>query len=66
MLNIFLLLPVSWWLLEGLDNERGSRGNDRDGSLSILDCELDCDSETFLVDVNNNPYLRSGLLGLEP
>ena len=49
MLDVLLLLTISWWLLEGLDDEGGSRGDDTDGGLSILDGELDGDAEAFPV-----------------
>lgn len=51
MLDVLLLFAVSGWLLESSDDERGGRRNNRDGSLSILDGELDGDTETFLFGV---------------
>ena len=49
MLDVLLLFAITWWLLERFDDERGGGGNDRDGCLSILDCEADCDAEAFLL-----------------
>ena len=48
MLDVLLLLPVSWRFFQSSYDERGRGGDNGDGSLSILDCELDCDSQTFL------------------
>ena len=48
MLDVLLLLAVTGGLLEGTDDEgRGGR-NDRDRSLTVLNGELDGDTETFL------------------
>lgn len=44
MLDVFLLLTVSRRLLEGLDNEGGCGGDNRDSGLTILDGELDGDT----------------------
>lgn len=49
MLDVLLLLPVSRWLLEGLDNERRGGGNNRDGGLTVLDGQLDGDAKTLPV-----------------
>ena len=49
MLDVLLLLAVSRGLLEGLDNEGRSGGDDRDLSLTVLDGELDGDTETLPV-----------------
>jgi hypothetical protein len=49
VLDVLLLLAVTRRLLEGLDHEGRSRGNDRDRSLTVLDGELDGDTETFPV-----------------
>ena len=46
-LTVFLLLSVSWRLLEGLDNERSSTRNHLNFGLSILDGQLDCDFQSF-------------------
>lgn len=48
MLDVLLLLAVTWGLLQGLDDKRGSGGNNRDGSLAVLDDKLDSDTEAFL------------------
>ena len=49
MLDVLLLLAVSGRLLKGLDNERGSGRNNRDGGLTVLDGQLDRDAETLPV-----------------
>jgi len=49
VLDVLLLFAVTRRLLEGLDDERRSRGDDRDGGLTVLDGELDRDTETFPV-----------------
>jgi hypothetical protein len=48
VLDVLLLLAVSWRLLEGLDNEGRSGGDDGDGGLTVLDGETNGDTETFL------------------
>jgi hypothetical protein len=48
VLDVLLLFAVSWRLLEGLDDERRCRWNDRDSSLTILDGELHSNAKTFL------------------
>ena len=48
MLDVLLLLAVAGWLLERLDDEGGGRGDDGDGGLTVLDGELDGDTESFL------------------
>lgn len=48
VLDVLLLLAVSGRLLQGLDDEGGSRGNNRDGGLTVLDGETDGNTETFL------------------
>ena len=48
MLDVLLLLPVSGWLLQSSDDEGGCGGDDGDGSLSVLNRELDCDAKSFL------------------
>ena len=48
VLDVLLLLAVAWRLFERFDDERGCRGNDGHGGLTILDCEADGDTETFL------------------
>ena len=41
------LLPVTWWLLEGLDDEGGGRGDDADLGLPVLDGQLDGDLQAL-------------------
>ena len=48
VLDVLLLLPVARGLLQGLDDEGGGGRDDRDGGLTVLDRELDGDTETFL------------------
>ena len=48
MLDILLLLPVPGGLFQGLDDERGGGGDDRDGGLTVLDGELDGDAQALL------------------
>lgn len=48
VLDVLLLLAVTRGLLEGLDDERRSSGDNRDSSLTVLDGQLDGDTETFL------------------
>ena len=48
VLDVLLLLAVSRGLLEGLDDERGGRGDDRDGGLTVLDGQANGDTQTFL------------------
>jgi hypothetical protein len=49
VLDVLLLLAVTRGLLEGLDDEGGSGGNDGDGGLTVLDGQLDSDTETLPV-----------------
>lgn len=49
VLDVLLLLAVMGGLLERLDDERRSRGDDRDGSLTVLDGKLNSDTETLPV-----------------
>jgi hypothetical protein len=49
VLDVLLLLAVARWLLEGLDDQRRGRGDDRDSGLTVLDGELDGDSQTLPV-----------------
>jgi hypothetical protein len=49
VLDILLLLAVPGRLLEGLDDERGSGGNDGDSGLTVLDGQPDGDTETLPV-----------------
>ena len=48
MLDVLLLLAVTRWLLEGLDDERRGGWDDRDGSLTVLDGQANGDTETLL------------------
>ena len=48
VLDVLLLLAVTRGLLEGLDDEGGGGGNDRDGGLTVLDGQADGDAETLL------------------
>jgi len=49
VLDVLLLLAVAGRLLEGLDDERRGGGNDGDGGLTVLDGQLDGDTETLPV-----------------
>lgn len=49
MLDVLHFLPISLRLLERLDDERSSRGHDRDLRLSILNSELHGDAESLPV-----------------
>lgn len=49
VLDVLLLLAVTRGLLEGLDDERRGSGDNRDRSLTVLDGQLDGDTETFPV-----------------
>ena len=48
-LTVLLLLAVTGRLLQGLDDKRGSRWNDRNRGLTVLDGELDSDLQSFPV-----------------
>jgi hypothetical protein len=54
VLDVLLLLAVTGGLLEGLDDQGRGGGNNRDGSLPILDGQAHCDAQPFPV---------SGVLG---
>merc|ERR1719180_461777 len=41
VLDVLHLLPVPWRLLQSLDDQGGSRGDNRTGGLPVLDLELD-------------------------
>jgi len=47
VLDVLDLLAVTWGLLEGLDDEGGSAGNDLDTSLTVLDDQLDGDLQAL-------------------
>jgi hypothetical protein len=49
VLDVLLLLAVTRGLLKGLDDEGGSGWDDRDGGLTVLDGQLDSDTETLPV-----------------
>jgi hypothetical protein len=49
VLDVLLLLAVPGRLLEGLDDEGRSGGNDGDGGLTVLDGQLDGDAQTLPV-----------------
>jgi hypothetical protein len=64
VLDVLLLLAVTNGLLEGTDDERGSRGDDRDGSLTVLDRKLNGNTETFPVTGSLGDVLTDLLGGL--
>lgn len=47
VLDVLLFLSVSWGLLEGSDDQGRGSGNNRDGSLTVLDGKLDSDTNTL-------------------
>ena len=49
VLDVLDLLAVPWGLLQGLDDQRGSRGHHSDGSHTVLDAQLDGDLQTLPV-----------------
>jgi hypothetical protein len=49
VLDVLLLLAVTRRLLEGLDDEGRSGGNNGDSGLTVLDGQLDCDTESLPV-----------------
>lgn len=49
MLDVLLLLAVTRRLLEGTDDKGGRGGDNGDGSLTVLDGELDGDTESLPV-----------------
>jgi hypothetical protein len=53
VLDVLLLLAVTRRLLEGLNDEGGSGGHNRNLSLTVLDGELDGDTETLLYCLKN-------------
>jgi hypothetical protein len=48
MLDVLFLLAVSRRFLQSFDDQGGSRRDNGNGSLSILDGELYCDTKAFL------------------
>lgn len=54
VLDVLLLLAVTWGLLQGTDDEGGGGGDDGDGGLTVLDGELDRDTEALLYVCKNN------------
>lgn len=52
VLNVLLLLAVTVGLVEGLDDQRGGSGDELDGSLTVLDDQLDGDADSL-------PFLSS-------
>ena len=48
VLDVFLLLAVSGGLLQSLDDESRSSGNDGDSGLTVLDGKLHGDTESLL------------------
>lgn len=48
VLDVLLLLAVTGRLLQGTDDEGRGGGNNRNRGLTVLDGELDGDTETFL------------------
>lgn len=63
VLDVLLLLAVAWGLLEGLDDERRSSGNNRDGSLTVLDGKLDSYAQAFLLKIVSIFLERRNMLG---
>lgn len=49
ILTVLDLLAVPWRLLQGLDDEGGGGGHDRDGGDTVLDAQLDSDLQTLPV-----------------
>jgi len=49
VLDVLLLLSVAGGFLQGLDDERRGRGDDGNRGLTVLDGELDGDTESFPV-----------------
>jgi hypothetical protein len=49
VLDVFFLLAVAGRLLEGLDDEGRSGGDDRDGGLTVLDGQLNRNAQTLPV-----------------
>merc|ERR1712098_736064 len=49
VLDVLHLLTVPWGLLQGLDDQGGSGGDDRAGGLPVLDLQLHSHLEAFPV-----------------
>ena len=49
VLDVLLLLSVSWGLLKSTNDQRRGRGNNRDSSLTVLDGKLNSDTDTLVV-----------------
>jgi hypothetical protein len=60
VLDVLLLFSVSWRFLERFDDKGRSGWDDGDGGLTILDGELNGDTETFLW--NKSAYLKRRVL----
>ena len=48
VLDVLLLLAITGRLLEGLDDQGGSSGDNRHSSLTVLDSKLDSYAQAFL------------------
>lgn len=49
VLDVLDLLAIAWRFLQGLHDQGGSRWDNRDGSLSVLDGQADSDLQTLPV-----------------
>lgn len=49
MLNVLLLLTITWWLLQGLDDVTGSGRLDFEGGNTVANGKLDTDTETLII-----------------
>ena len=47
VLNVFLLLSVPWWFLEGFDDQGRSRRYHLNLGLSVLNGQFHCNPQTF-------------------
>ena len=47
VLNVFLLLSVSWWFLEGFDDQDRSRRYHLNLGLSVLNGQFHCNPQTL-------------------
>jgi hypothetical protein len=64
VLDVLLLLSVPGWLLQSSDDKGGGGGDDGDSGLSVLDGELDGDTETFLFVISIFTLLTFALVNL--